>query len=695
MEHTEEKQEKQAEKPEQETTSRWSAYKKPAIIVVVSLFVFVSLAGAAVTATETYHKDRIFHGVSIGGVQVGGLKLHEARSVLETWHDKWWADQLVYDVYDENGSKITTIDFQPLIVSEGSGQSYQFISYDLEAMLEQAHDYGRDPSMAKRIWNQAVSLLEEQSFQGVMEFDEKQLQRVLELELEDYETMPQDAQIVFATAESAPEVTEELSGNTFNYRQAILDTYNQLMRLESAPVAINRAFTEASISADDAEQALAQLESIKSVFPMSVTYFDDRIGFDRNWTIRWADMYEAVSVVTIEEQKQLGFSPEGMETVWERFENVINEDSQDAKFEINEDGKVQQFLPSQKGYKVNREATIASVNTWLQETISTEEQVDEESSEDEEQAVQLAVDISEAKVPTADVNDLGITEVLGVGYSNFSGSPRNRVHNISIGAEKLDGLLIEPGETFSLLEALKPFTISEGYLPELVIKGDKIEPEIGGGLCQIGSTTFRAAMKSGLPIAERRNHSLVVDYYNDPRNGNPGTDATIYDSSPDFKFVNDTGSHILIKTDMSAANGDLYFTFWGTSDGREADYTEPVVHRWIGTGPTRNIETTDLAPGQKKCQGAHPGAVTSFTYTVTQPDGEVVEEVFESSYRPLPTICLVGVDPNAPKEGEESEEGGEDSGTSPSEDVITSETDSVSQETTSSNDETEEVVPSE
>src|SRR5690606_1808590 len=148
-------------------------------------------------------------------------------------------------------------------------------------------------------------------------------------------------------------------------------------------------------------------------------------------------------------------------------------------------------------------------------------------------------------------------EILGVGYSNFAGSPANRVHNISIGAAKLDGLLIAPGEEFSLLNALRPFTVTAGYLPELVIKGDKITPEVGGGLCQIGSTTFRAAMNSGLSITERRNHSLVVSYYNDPRNGNPGTDATIYDGSPDFKFINDTGHHILIKTEMNRSNGDL------------------------------------------------------------------------------------------------------------------------------------------
>ena len=138
-----------------------------------------------------------------------------------------------------------------------------------------------------------------------------------------------------------------------------------------------------------------------------------------------------------------------------------------------------------------------------------------------DQTIELAVTTTAPSVDVGDVNDLGINEILGVGTSNFSGSPTNRIKNIKNGARLLNGTLIKPGETFSLLNTLKPFTTDNGYLPELVIKGDKIQPELGGGLCQIGTTIFRAAMNSGMPIVERRSHSLAVSYYFDPENGNP------------------------------------------------------------------------------------------------------------------------------------------------------------------------------
>ncbi len=258
--------------------------------------------------------------------------------------------------------------------------------------------------------------------------------------------------------------------------------------------------------------------------------------------------------------------------------------------------------------------------------------------------ISIAVQLIEPNVTTGEANGFGITEMLGTGISKYAGSPANRIKNIRNAVKKLNGILIKPDEEFSALKYTEPFTLDGGYLPELVIKGDRITPEIGGGLCQIGTTLFRMAMMSGMPITERRNHSLVVSYYNDLENNLPGTDATIYDPAPDFKFKNDTGSYVLIQTEMDEKDGFLYFSLWGKSDGRKGSYTKPEVKKWIGYGPTKIVETTKLAVEEKKCQHAYRGAETSFTYTRDLPDGSKEIKLFESYYRPLPEICLVGVE---------------------------------------------------
>lgn len=612
----------------------------------IALGIFIVLGGAGLTASETYHKDRIFNGIFIGGLDIGGLKKDQARQVLETWHDGWWADKMRYDIYNEQGKKLSTVEFQPIVSS--SDQSYQFVYFDLDAMMNEAYRYGRSPSVFLRAKNQLMLLFHPVTFNAIVEVDDNRLDEILHLELEDMETLPEDAsfELVF---QNDPVIISETDGNTFDYQKAIAETKRALLAFDAKPIRMDRSRTFAAITTEDVQSALPLLESIQSVFPIDFAYYDDRIGIDREWSLAWIDASKALVVTKEGQEASIALGEIGLAPFWEKIEAAVNIEASDAKFTIAEDKKVEQFQPSRKGYALDREHSLDELNLWLSRELMSEET-------EEKMPVRIVVNTIEPIVSTAEVNNLGITEVLGIGYSNFSGSPANRVHNISIGANKLNGLLIAPGENFSLVQALKPFTISAGYLPELVIKGDKIEPEVAGGLCQIGTTTFRAAMKSGLEINERRNHSLVVSYYNDPRNGNPGTDATIYDASPDLKFTNNTGNYILIETEMNRSNGDLFFTFWGTSDGREADYTEPVVTRWIGTGPKKYIETTDLEPGEERCQGAHVGAETSFTYTVITADGETKEVEYTSSYRPLPTICLIGIDPDASVEGEETDE---------------------------------------
>lgn len=173
-----------------------------------------------------------------------------------------------------------------------------------------------------------------------------------------------------------------------------------------------------------------------------------------------------------------------------------------------------------------------------------------------------------AEINENNINKLGIKELIGKGESNFAGSPANRIHNIKIAAEKLNGILLKPNQEYSLIENIGEINKETGYKPELVIKEDKTIPEYGGGLCQIATTNFRAAMNTGLPVTERQSHSYSVQYY-DP----PGTDATLYIPHPDFRFFNDTNNYILIQTAISKNN--LILELYGTKDGREIKLEGP------------------------------------------------------------------------------------------------------------------------
>ncbi len=175
--------------------------------------------------------------------------------------------------------------------------------------------------------------------------------------------------------------------------------------------------------------------------------------------------------------------------------------------------------------------------------------------------IELVIEEKEPLIGKKILEDLKIDSLLGQGKSDFSGSPSNRRHNIAAGAAKFNNIFIAPGEEFSFVKTLGEISAKTGYLPELVIKENKVVAELGGGLCQVSSTAFRAAIYSGLPILERRPHSYPVPYYN-PQ----GMDATIYPPRPDLRFKNDTGAPILVQTKI--IKNELIFNFFGKKQKR-------------------------------------------------------------------------------------------------------------------------------
>ncbi|MBI4021895.1 MAG: VanW family protein [Candidatus Andersenbacteria bacterium] len=179
-------------------------------------------------------------------------------------------------------------------------------------------------------------------------------------------------------------------------------------------------------------------------------------------------------------------------------------------------------------------------------------------------------DYRPAVFTAADFKKLTFPDRLGRGESSFAGSPKNRIHNITVATARYDGLVLMPGEQFSFNAHLGAVDNSNGYLPELVIKENVTTPEYGGGICQVSTTAFRAALQSGLKINARRHHSYPVAYY-----GAPGYDATVYPPNPDLTFTNDTGQPVYIETKIIGRR--LIFDVWGKNDGRQVTVNGPFT----------------------------------------------------------------------------------------------------------------------
>lgn len=221
------------------------------------------------------------------------------------------------------------------------------------------------------------------------------------------------------------------------------------------------------------------------------------------------------------------------------------------------------------------------------------------------QNIELAFQKTNATVTSDNANELGIKEKIGEGLSDFRGSTKSRIHNITTAAKRFDGLVIAPGEEFSFVTILGPVDGEHGYKEELVIRDNETKPEYGGGICQVSTTVFRGAVLTGMKITQRRNHSYPVHYYTPT-----GFDATVYVPAPDFRFINNTPGHILLNMDMDGTK--LKFTYFGTNDGREIEMKGPFVTERQDNGAMK----------------------TYFTQKVTSSSGEtIIDDIFKSNYK--------------------------------------------------------------
>jgi vancomycin resistance protein YoaR len=276
----------------------------------------------------------------------------------------------------------------------------------------------------------------------------------------------------------------------------------------------------------------------------------------------------------------------------------------------------------------------------------------ETAANSDQRTVPLALTPVRPSFSTEDGPQLGIIELIGEGITSFAGSSASRTQNIVVGASQFDGVLVAPGETFSFNQFLGEVTAEQGYEESIIIWGNTTRADVGGGLCQVSSTAFRAAFWAGLPVAERWAHAFRVSYYEPPK----GLDATIYSPSVDLKWVNDTGHHVLIQTYVDRVNSTLTFRYYGTNPGRVVEMDGPYEDNHIDHGPPVYRDDPTLPKGETmQIEWAKDGLDVT-VYRIIKEDGvEVQRETFFSRYRPWQAVYLVGTKAEETEETDETE----------------------------------------
>src|SRR3989344_7686107 len=280
--------------------------------------------------------------------------------------------------------------------------------------------------------------------------------------------------------------------------------------------------------------------------------------------------------------------------------------------------KITEFRPPVDGRQLQIEETIGQINSALIARNQTE--------------VRLPVNIIQPKNKLS--NELGIKELIGSGVSHFAGSIENRKFNIGLAAARINGVLVGPDEEFSFVNTVGDISANSGYQTAYIIKSGRTILDDGGGVCQVSTTVFRAALNAGLEIVERKPHSYRVSYY-EQGGFKPGLDATVYPPYADLKIKNNSDNYLLIQSHFEKDIAKLTYFIYGKKDGRTVILRDVKSWDYQAAPPPSYQEDPTLATGViKQIEHAVPGLKTSFDYKVEREEEPMIDTTIYSNFTP-------------------------------------------------------------
>ncbi len=330
-------------------------------------------------------------------------------------------------------------------------------------------------------------------------------------------------------------------------KEYFVKIYNRIVPIE--PTSFSR---EKTIVVFQPNTSFANTPTVENI---NLCFAENEIN-DHPWNICQLT-HNLSNKLQISKKRNFQINLEEAEKYLKELQHSTKKEPRNAKLGANENNKIIVKEKEEWGYEIDLEKTMANLKKYM-DTLSTKG------------LVELPTKIVKPIITADNYRQMGIKEKIGSGQSNFRGSPKNRIHNIHVATERFNGVLVPPQATFSFIKILGEVNAKTGYKPELVIKNHQTIPEFGGGVCQVSTTLFRAAVNSGLKITERRNHAYPVQYYS-PQ----GTDATVYIPKPDLQFINNTPGYILIQPHFSGTI--LTFDIFGDSNGRQVETEGPTL----------------------------------------------------------------------------------------------------------------------
>lgn len=584
----------------------------------VSLVIFGVLALILLIGFEVAYADRIYPGVIVDEIDLSGMSFEEAKQHLAETLPYTYEGRLQF-TYEDRVWAARPIDLGYLVEPTASTERAFDVGrggWLLPDLIEKGRAWFRGVQLSPiAFYDERIALNYLQSIAD--EIDQPMVEASLRLE---------NTQVVVESGQVGREV--DIPGTLFLLNpifSQMEDAVIPLIVTETSPTIL-----DVSAQAELARQMLSE--------PLVVTASDVDVE-ENSWTIPPEELASMLIISRIDDEEmddasyQVILHQELFQVYLNGLAPGLSVTPVNPRFIFNDDtGLLDVMEPAVIGRRLDVEASIDHFNQRLKAG---------------EHQVSLQFETLEPAV-TDDMSgeELGITELVQQETSYFYGSDSARVQNIETASAQFHGLLIPPGKTFSMADALGNISLENGYAEALIIYGDQTIQGVGGGVCQVSTTLFRTAFFAGFPIVERHAHAYRVSYYEQRANGNrdsnlAGLDATVYVPIVDLKFINDTDHWLLMETYMG--NYSLTWKFYSTSDGRTVD--------WHTTGPTNIVpapdpiyrENPDLEKGEiEQVDYAADGAEISVTRTVYKDDKVLFSDAFHTKFRPWQAIFEYG-----------------------------------------------------
>lgn len=310
---------------------------------------------------------------------------------------------------------------------------------------------------------------------------------------------------------------------------------------------------------------------------------------------------------------------EALTKTFTHLKNMLDDPAHNARYIWKNGAYV--AVPERNGYALEPESALQVFKTAL--------------TDPSLKHTNLPAHASQPTLKLAQLPNPDSLKLIARGESTYTGSSPERRTNVASAALKIDGTIVPAGGTFSFLNSLGNITPENGFVGGLIISGGRTVDGLGGGVCQVSTTAFRALYSAGLPVTERHQHSYRVRYY-EPQ---IGFEAAVYDPGLDLKFKNDTGGTIMVKTTNYPKQSKLVIEVWGTvKPEREVSVSRATILSSTPNPPAKWVNNPNLRAGHvKQVDWAQNGYNLYITRTIKDEQGTRTDRT-STVYKPWQAV---------------------------------------------------------